>query len=130
MKTTAQLLEEIAELRETIRQLTEPTVGIWYEGFLPSYTERVILDALLRTHGPVGGERLRMVLDTALRRIDPSGMNSISVTIHRMRHKMATLDPPIRILTQWGQGFYLDDESRARLMLRRHTTRTTLAGKH
>lgn len=128
MKTTAQLLEEIAELRETIRQLTEPATGVWYEGLLPSRTERTILDALLRTHGPVSSDRLSAVLDLALRRVETAESISVNVAIHRMRNKLAPLDPPIRILTQWGQGFYLDDESRARLMLRRHTTHTTRKG--
>jgi DNA-binding response OmpR family regulator len=51
--------------------------------------------------------------------IDRDRDASLKVTMCRLRGKLALLDPPVRIGTEWGAGYRIDAENLALLAERR-----------
>jgi DNA-binding response OmpR family regulator len=114
----ANLLEELAEARETIRQLREGltvSTAPRYRGLSASVAERAIIEALLRAPGLMHRDTLNDLLDITLHRIDAVDPKVINVQVCRLRRKLAALVPPIEIQTAWGDGYYMTDENKERI---------------
>jgi DNA-binding response OmpR family regulator len=119
VKTAAQLQEELDEANETIRclreTLAESRTAMRVPGVHLTRSERAILWSL-KAGNTVTKEYLRKRIDAALERWDDVfGIESVTVHLVRLRRKLAQLTPPIVIENDFGVGFFLDKENRARL---------------
>lgn len=113
---------QLAEAREELRRLKRslvPACWIWYGDLQPSGMDRIILNMLFSSSGPVSAEQLRHEADVALGRSEAGSKISIQVRMVQLRRKLAAIRPPISIMTIRNAGFWLDDENRARLAARR-----------
>ncbi len=112
--------ERLDEAEETIRQLRQlivpPVVLRWTRGFTPTPSEWIVLNCLARASDPCSAEFLRGRLDIAF----DSGATSKSanVLICKLRRKLKCLTPPIEIFTNWGVGYWMDEENKALLAIR------------
>lgn len=118
----ASLRAERDEAREEVRYLREaitPSPLIEYDMLRISRSERAILEALLAAKGLLSVEQLRRHIDAALGRADVVHAKSVHVALCRLRVRLGELRPPVLVRTQWGLGYYLDDENKARIAARR-----------
>lgn len=123
MKSVATLEEELRNAREEVFRLREVVKSsaaqfISLRHLNLSRSEKTIIYALATSRHSVSAGSLRRRLDVVLGRKDDSALITVAVTISRLRKKLMTNDPPIKIMNERGVGFYLDDESKTLLLSR------------
>lgn len=116
----AKLEDQLEEAREEARWLRD-VAKISAEQFVSlrhlklTRSDKTILYALETSRTSLTQETLRRRMDVVLQRSEESSLKSVEITICRLRKKLGAHDPPIKISTEWGCGYYLDDENKKRL---------------
>lgn len=101
---------ELETLREEARQLREvlhASEQMYYRGLHFTRSERFVLGTMIASIGISSMARLTSDRDRS--------REALRVTIHKLRKKLGTLDPPLRILGLYGQGYYMTNDDKARL---------------
>lgn len=112
------LRDEIDELREKVRQLNSGIVPVW-AGLQVTGSERVVLTALANASGICSHDHLLDRLQARTKSESELSPKTVDVHICRLRKKLKSLSPPIGITTAYGDGYWMDADSRARLEARR-----------
>ena len=118
MDTVASLRAQLDEAREKIRWLEDamrPPDHPQIAGLKLWRSEQTMLHALFTAKSPLNQDRLAKFVDVTLGRVDIVFPKSVDVAICRLRKRIGTLNPPITIRNARGHGYWLDDESKARL---------------
>jgi len=113
------LREKLEEAQERIRWLEDairPPTRPYVPTLKMSRTNETVLYALLTSNEPIKQEKLRTRIDVALDRFEPGDAKHVDIVIFRLRRVLAALDPSIKIRNLWGRGYWMDDESKARVL--------------
>lgn len=113
------LREQLEEAQERIRWLEfalKPPKSQFVPELRMSRAYEAVLYALLTTSSPLDQEKLRRRIDVALGHFESTAPKSVDVVICRLRKQLGALDPPITIRNAWGRGYWMDDESKARVL--------------
>ena len=113
--TVAERLEEAMERIRELETALRTSQVAFYRGLNPTFNQRVVLESLLHADGPLGLHSLRLRMNVAANLIHEVDDDSVEVAMHRLRKRLALLNPPIIISRLRGEGFYLDPDNKARL---------------
>lgn len=111
------LTEQLAEARERIRELEaalRPSRTVTWPGLDPTPSQSAILESLLQATGPISLHSLRMRIDLAIGVTHEIDEDSVEIAVHRLKKRLAPRGITISRLR--GQGFYLDQDNKARLV--------------
>jgi DNA-binding response OmpR family regulator len=120
----ADLTDRLEQSEEEVRFLKAAltsTPDVTYEGLRVSKAEKVVIEALFAIPLRRATQTyLRGLLDVALNRKDAISLKTVDVVVCRLRKKFKDLVPPVAIQTEWGAGYFLTDDDRELLAVRRH----------
>ncbi len=114
------LRDEVETLRETVRQLREvliPERRGFYAGIQFSRSHAIVIQLLLNCPDRhfLSNEQILQRAGLTVDKPDAPGPRSVAVRICRINRILRDNNIPVRIVNEWGRGYYLTSDGKARL---------------